>query len=129
MRVRFVGNRTKPSIGERTASAFLTVGKEYAVLSILASDTDGVRFLLLDDLEEQPGWHPASAFDLSSDSVPSNWRIAVGAAGKPDHLEIAPEPWLDPGFFNAYWADGGEAATEAHELFRRELAVILDESL
>lgn len=123
MRVRFVVTGRTDN-GERRGHACLTVGKEYVVLAIMASDTKGVRFLVLDDKLQQPGWHPASEFDLVSDEVPSNWRVEVGASGTPGYVRIAPGPWLEPSFFNDYWGDGDVAAIAAQETFDRELEII-----
>lgn len=81
--------------------------------------------MLLDDATARPGWHSADKFDLVSTDVPSNWRIRVGAAGKPGAIDIAPEPWLEPGFLEDYWSDEPDRARLAEETFLRELDVIL----
>ena len=85
--------------------------------------------MLLDDQTQRPGWYPSSDFDLVSDSVPSNWRIEVGGGlGDAGSLTIAPALWLEPGFLEDYWGDGGVATVVAHGVFDRELQIILRES-
>jgi hypothetical protein len=88
MRVRFVGSRS--TSGERRESHSLTVGAEYVVLSIVVSPGEGVLFRILDDASPSPALHASAEFDLVSDRVPSNWRIAVGAGGSPAALDRIP---------------------------------------
>ena len=124
MRVRFVGSRSSSGVG----TAFLTVGAEYVVLSVEASARDGVRFRILGDSDSGPGLYDATEFDLVSDAVPSNWRIAVGVGGSAAAFELAPGPWLEPGFWTDFFGDGDSAALAAQDAFERELAVVLAES-
>jgi hypothetical protein len=114
--------------GGRIQNRFLTVGEEYVVLSIYSPDQTPTKLLVLDDRSQQPGWHPATEFDLTSNEVPTNWRVQVGVAGSAGYVKIAPGPWLAPGFLEDYWGDGVEAALEAQETFRQELEIILRES-
>jgi hypothetical protein len=122
--VRLVAPGRLPT-GERAQHGFLTVGHDYIVLAIMVVPTRGVSFLLLDDRTARPGWHSADKFDLVSTEVPPNWRISVGTAGIAGAIEIAPEPWLEVGFYEDYWSDEPERARLAEETFLRELDVIL----
>jgi hypothetical protein len=126
MRVRFIGSRSAD--GERRGSGFLTVGAEYVVLSVQASPRQGVHFRIVDDDGSSPGLYEAEKFDLVSDSVPSNWRIAVGVGGSAAAFELAPEAWLEPRFWLDFFGDGDMAAVAAQEVFERERAVIVAES-
>ena len=123
MRVRFIGSRNPTVRG----SGFLTVGAEYVVLAVEATPSEGVQFGILDDESSTPGLHNAAEFDLVSDHVPSNWRIAVGAGGSPAAFELAPEPWLEPRFWLDFFGDGDTAAIAAQDAFQRELAIIVRE--
>jgi hypothetical protein len=128
VRVRFVApGRTAGGERRREHQGFQTVGNEYIVLAIKASNERGVRFLLLSDHPRQPGWHDASDYDLVSDEVPSNWVIDVGAAGRSDAITIAPATWLEPGFFEDYWSEDPVRGAAAQEIFKRELNVITKE--
>jgi hypothetical protein len=40
-----------------------------------------------------------------STEVPSNWQIRVGAGGITGAIDIGPEAWLEPGFYEDYWPD------------------------
>lgn len=125
MRVRFIGSRSPT--GDRHGSGFLTVGAEYVVLAVEASPSEGVRFRILDDRGSTPGLHYAAEFDLVSDNVPSNWRIAVGVGGSSAAFELAPEPWLQPTYWVDFFGDGDAATIAARDAFQRELAVIVRE--
>ena len=126
MRVRFVGSRSPG--GERHGSGFLTVGAEYVVLSVEASVAAGVLFRILGDDGLTPALHEAAEFDLVSDAVPPNWRIAVGAGGSTAAFELAPAAWLEPRFWLDFFGDGDVATIAARDVFERECAVILSES-
>ena len=123
MRVRYLGpDKTPPS-----QRPFLTYGAIYVVLAIeiLKGNVD---FRIMGDDGTGPVLHRSTLFDLVSDEVPSNWRIRLGAGGSPGAVDIAPEPWLDDGFWEDYFSDGGVAAVAAQEIFRREAEKIISES-
>jgi hypothetical protein len=125
MRVRFVG---LPMVeGRRPKASSLTVGNDYVVLAISSHDAQPMKFLVLTDRRE-PIWYPASHFDLVSDTTPSTWRVLVGRGGHVGYLQVAPAPWLEPGFLEAFWGDGGVATIAARATFERELEIILRES-
>jgi hypothetical protein len=126
MRVRFVGSRSAG--GRLHGSGFLTLGAEYVVLSVEASPREGVRFRILDDYGSTPALHAAAEFDLVSDAVPSNWRVAVGVGGSAAAFELAPAAWLEPTFWIDFFGDGDVAAIAAREVFERERAIIVTES-
>jgi hypothetical protein len=125
--VRYVGHLDE---GERSANRSLVVGREYVVLSILCSSATGTSLMLLDEETQEPAWYPAPGFDLTSDEVPSNWRIRVGGeTGNAGNVKVAPAAWLEAGFLEDYWGDGGQATVSARAAFERELEVILRESV
>jgi hypothetical protein len=84
----------------------------------------GVSFLVLDDRTARPGWHSADDFDLVSTEIPPNWRVSVGTAGIAGAIEIAPEAWLEPGFYEDYWSYEPERVRLTEGVFLRELDVI-----
>lgn len=104
----------------------LTTGADYVVLAISAHHGQS-HFLIAAD-GGRPVRCEASHFDLVSPEVPSSWRIRVGHQGDCGRVDLAPGPFLEPGFFDAFWGDGDEAALEAQEVFRREAAIILEET-
>jgi hypothetical protein len=81
--------------------------------------------------EETDPHYPAlwrsSMFELVSDAMPSNWRVALGGEDSPGYLRIGPTSWLREGFWDDIfdWSPGSE---EAREDYSRELAIILAES-
>lgn len=127
MRVRYLGHRD--ATGARTGDTSLTVGSEYVVLAVVVAEGAYHKLMLLDDRTSRPTLYSASHFDLVSDDVPSTWRVRIGGStGSAGYLMIAPGPWLEPGFFEEFWGDGGVAALAAQSIFEEELQVILNES-
>jgi hypothetical protein len=124
VRVRLIAPG-RPQTGERRRHGFQTIGNDYVVLAIKASNERGVRFLLLADDPPEPGWFAASDYDLVSDEVPPNWSIRVGGAGRADIVTIGPASWLEPGFFEDYWSEDPIRGAAAEDTFQRELEVIM----
>ena len=126
MKARFVG-LPMDDAGVRPSSSFLTVGRDYVVLSITVPATRPVQYRLLTD-QGDPSLFDASLFDLASDEVPSNWRVKVGGGGSAGRLEIGPKPWMERGFWEDYTGDDVTAALAAQAIFERESEIILHES-
>jgi hypothetical protein len=63
-------------------------------------------------------------FETVSTTLPSNWVVHLRPDGS---LHLAPEAWLQRGFFEGY-VDGERNGPAAREILERELAIILDES-
>lgn len=126
MRVRYLGYVDED--GTRGGKTSLTIGQDYVVVAIIATAGEYHHLMLLDDQTHQPTVYPSSHFDLVSDEVPSAWKVRVGGTGNPGHLMVAPQEWLEPGFFENYWGDGGAATIAARAAFDREVEAILAES-
>jgi hypothetical protein len=63
-------------------------------------------------------------FETVSTTVPSNWVVQLWPNGS---LYLAPEAWLQLGFFEGY-VDGERNGPAAQEILERESAIILDQS-
>ena len=92
------------------------VGREYHVLAIHArGDSAVVDFMIVDDTGDQ---RLASSlmFSVVSDRIPSCWRVRLREEGG---VTLAPEEWLEKGFWDKYYHDDFEAGQRARETFRR----------
>jgi hypothetical protein len=59
--------------------------------------------------DRTPSWWPATDFITVSAVIPSNWVVKVGEGGK---LDLAPESWLKPGFWDRYFDRDKDAILE-----------------
>lgn len=98
------------------ASPWVTVGRDYPVLSVDIHPTGGASIQLLTDDRRTLGWFAIGDFRTVDSSIPRSW-VAVIDAGM---LLLGPAAWLTPGFWEAYY-DGDEQAVAAvrHELGER----------
>jgi hypothetical protein len=100
----------------------LRLGEEFVVLSILADGRETLLQLL--DRDGERAWEPAGMFETVSATIPSNWVVQLWPDGS---LHLAPEAWLQPGFFEGC-VNGQRDGPAARQILERELAIILDES-
>lgn len=101
----------------------LRLGDEYVVLSVLVSDwLWQVGLQLLEG--DRWGWYPAGMFETVSAAIPSNWVTQLDSEGS---LRLAPEAWLQPGFYEGYVNDERNGPA-ARQIFERERAIILDDA-
>jgi hypothetical protein len=113
-----------PTTGEElSTSSWLTVGKEYVVLSVLASPGKDVSLQILDDTGPGPSVWDADLFVTSSDRISSIWTVSIGEEG----LSLAPASWQRPGFWEEYF-DGRPDAVAAFEQGRDALLAEDEES-
>jgi hypothetical protein len=127
MRVRCV--RIINPIGEEvTEHASVAIGQEYIVLSLSAmANGDALVQLATGPLKKPTLWE-ARMFETVSNDIPTNWRAVVRPDG---FIEIAPESWLRRSFWDDFFGNEGsseEAIRRAHVDYRRELALLLEES-
>jgi hypothetical protein len=99
-------------------SPWLTLGREYVVLSVLADTKGDVMYRLISDDQLTPALFDAAQFEVVSSTLATSWCIRVPAEGG---LELAPAAWLTPGFWESYF-DGEEEALTA---FRKALATLM----
>jgi hypothetical protein len=102
----------------------LRVGEEFVVLSVLIDRSLWNVGLQLLDRDGGRSWYPAAMFETVSTAIPSNWVVQLWPDGS---VHLAPEAWLQPGFFEGY-VNGERNGRAAREILERELAVILSES-
>jgi hypothetical protein len=120
MMVRCVKLLSPVDGSEQTESAWLTLDREYVVLSVLAAPGRDVKLQILND-EHSAGLFVSEMFLTTDASMPSNWIAKVSEGGL---LELAPERWHKPGFWESYY----DRDPEAVKIFDEDTSVIRSES-
>ena len=82
------------------SSPWVTVGREYIVLEILAVFRGRVSLRLVTDDARSLGLFSADCFVTVDSAIPSNWVARVREGGL---LELAPDAWLVDGFWDRYY--------------------------
>lgn len=120
MKVRCVRivNPTTRAIEEY--SPWVRIGGEYLVLEISAAPNGHVSLRI--HLEEgAPGLWDSTMFETTDVAIPSNWVAKVSRQGG---VDLGPERWLEPGFWERYF----DREPEAVAVFDDETSVILHDS-
>jgi hypothetical protein len=90
------------------SSPWITLHSEYHVVSLLA-EPGGVQLQIVTDDGRSLGWFDSTNFLTVDGSLPHNWAARVGEGGA---LELGPQDWLVPGFWESYY-DGDPTTAEA----------------
>jgi hypothetical protein len=112
------------------ASAFLTVGHEYVVLSIECSARWGTSYRVLTDENDGGfGLFPSTVFEITDPRLSTRWQCSADADGS---VSIAPPLWLGPGFWDRYFGDDpelpfGQPDVRAYGTFSLETQALLAE--
>ncbi|GAB2191562.1 hypothetical protein MAH1_31750 [Sessilibacter sp. MAH1] len=101
-------------------SSWLTVGKEYHVLSVFIADSQPAEYRLLSDDGRTPGMYKADQFELVNKKLPSSWVANYEAES---YFELAPKLWVEPGFWESYF----DGEPDAVDVFNSEKESILSE--
>jgi hypothetical protein len=110
-----------PATGhERAHDSWLSLDREYSVLSVYAESGRQVLLRIESEGEGTPALFPAEMFVTTSAAIPRNWRVHIEQGGA---VEFAPESWLKPGF----WEEFFNQVPEAVEAYENERAIILSE--
>jgi hypothetical protein len=101
-----------------TDSAWLSIDREYPVLSVAATPDGSVQLQVLTDDGRTLGWFESAMFITTDVAIPANWVVRVGERGI---VELAPARWLEPGFWESFYdLDPG-----ARRVFEEELSAIM----
>ena len=109
MKVLYLG-----SADDKSDAPWLKKGETYTVLSLYAEKM-GVSYRILSGDPPTPVLHSAKIFEVLDGSIPSSWRVGINDAG--EFMELTPEPWLEPGFWERYFDQDDQAI----ELFEQEV--------
>lgn len=112
---------TNPHTGAAQESdPWLTRGRIYVVLAVLATPERGVLFRLVADEGRTPALFDSRQFEATSARIPSNWVAVTNQHGE---LELAPAEWARAGFWDDYFNQVPDALKE----FEEARAIILSE--
>lgn len=107
MKVRCRRIESATTGAEMARSPWLTVGREYVVLEIVAYPEREVLLRLSgDDAAGGPGLWDSRLFGATNERIPVTWAATVDEDGV---LRMGPEAWQRDGFWEAYF-DGDSAA-------------------
>lgn len=118
MKVRCVKLKNEITGEIQQRSAWLTIGKEYHVLSLFIDERRLLFARIIGDDGNTPGIYDMSQFEILDATIPSNW-----AANSESNivLRLGPEKWQSQGFWNLFF-DGDP---HARKVFEEEKAVIV----
>jgi hypothetical protein len=120
MRVRCVRVPIPFDGAELESSPWVTVGREYPVLEVMAEFGTRIELHLLTDDGENIGWFDSHCFEVTDSTFPPNWIAHISEDGT---FELGPASWREKGFWERYYDDFDPAAIET---VKREIAIILD---
>ena len=104
----------------QASSHWLTLGKEYLVLSMEICDNE-ISYLLIDDSNNGvPGLHYASQFEVMSNKIPTNWKINPGTL---NIFTLGPQAWEE----DEFWERCYDGDLDAIKVFKREATIIMNE--
>lgn len=117
--------KCKKIINEHTqqsqnTSSWLTIEKEYIVLSIEVYPTKNLYLLIDDSSNQSPGLHDAKQFEIVSHFIPSNWEINPGDL---EIMTIGPRSWQE----SSFWENCYNSDSSALEIYKHEARVIHEE--
>ena len=91
---------------------WLTLNREYQVLSVLMTSKGPVKLRIIADDGRMPILADASLFAMSSQSVSPSWSLVIREGGV---VELGPSSWLEPGFWERYFDRDPDALSEFEE--------------
>ena len=101
-------------------SPYLTINKEYIVFEILISFEKRILYRIACDNDGAPALFNAAQFDITSNSIPSTWKIYSLPNGG---LILRLEPWAKENF----WDEVFDQNRQALEIYKQEASKILNE--
>jgi len=129
MRVRCVSLDYTAGSRSFRAGSWLTIGQEYVVLEIKASDAQGVSLrVMTDEADAGGGLYPITPFEITDPRPSPRWRIAADGYGG---MTVGPPEWQVPGFWPLLYGDVpfilGHPDMSAHASFSLQTQALLDE--
>jgi len=115
--VKFIDEQTGQTLD---SNSWLSVGKEYRVLSIYMQHGLPMKFQLIGDDGETPAYHAANQFEIVTNIIPSTWVVDFESDS---YFKLTPRNWCNVGF----WEDYFDGVPEAVDLFDSEKAIITKE--
>lgn len=95
---------------EVTDSSWLTIGKEYVVLEVVAEVGRAPMVRIVSDDGVTPIVASILQFVVLDSQMPKSWEVSVNE----HRLCVGPGPWMKPGFWEEYF-DGSGPARHAYQ--------------
>jgi hypothetical protein len=92
--------------------SWLTLNREYQVLSLLMAPGDPAKLRIIADDGMTPILADASLFAMISQPLPPSWVLAIREGGV---AELGPPSWLEPGFWERYFDRDADAISQFQE--------------
>lgn len=124
MRVKCINIYNQISEKYEEKSLSLTIGKEYLIIEMIIYPGDEVIYRLICDDLTTPALFDSKQFIIISNKIPSNWKINQRFADGCNAITLAPEPWLELGF----WGDYFDSNPEAIAVYEKEKEIIYAEA-
>jgi len=106
--IKFIDQHT---VADVRTDSWLTLGKNYHVLTLSVSDAGSIEYRLISDNNNTPALFPAVQFKIIEPTLPRTWVVErIGES----YLELAPQSWLDEGFWERFF-DGDPSAVAIYE--------------
>jgi hypothetical protein len=121
MKVRCIRIINSVTGEEIQSSPWLTIRRDYIVLSVDVDQNKEVLFRLISDNSPSPVLFNSRQFEVVDGRLPSNWvawNDETGAFG------LRPKEWLRPGFWEDYFNNNLDAVHD----FEKERTVIMTEA-
>lgn len=100
-------------------SPWLTIGKVYLVLAVSFGTEPGPSLRLIGDGQNGVALFRWKEFEVVSSIVPPTWIIFPGLKSI---VQLAPEPWTQPGFWERYY----DRNPDAVRIFEEEAKKIIE---
>jgi hypothetical protein len=100
--------------GDRGRDPWITLNHEYQVLSVLMTPKGPAKLRIIADEGRTPILADAAMFAMSPQPLPPSWVFAIREGGV---VELGPQPWLEPGFWERYFDRDADAIMQ----FQREI--------
>lgn len=101
-------------------SPWLTIGKEYTVLSIAVTPRGGISIYFQSDDRNEPIFSTLLGFEVTSNYLPSNWSVKFN---KHNEYYMMPASWM----YDSFLEDLEDQEEKAMQLFEAEARVIYEE--
>ena len=101
-------------------SSWLTIGKEYVVLSVFIATNKAIEYRISSDDNDTPALFNENQFYVTDNSLSFSWVVNVVSDS---YFELAPGLWIREGFWEEYF----DGAPQAVEQFNFEKEKILSE--
>ncbi|MBN8828208.1 MAG: hypothetical protein J0H68_05830 [Sphingobacteriia bacterium] len=117
-------NDIDPITNDKIDNCWITLGKEYLVISMDASINGPIRFMIIANYGSRVVFD-SSLFKATCPKIPSNWICKFND----EYILMGPEKWLDNSLWEYSFWESYDSLTcpEAEKVFKEELEKMIAE--